>query len=119
MSGECGSSSLSKRRGNNRGSPCEHTCLDLHDGTFECTCREHFALAVDGYSCVKLQQFEARGNYLVSSSNIYTDKKRSLAAAVANSETNSNLAKTNQQQDDENLSRPIQVVVEDEMIQGE
>lgn len=34
--------------------PCEHTCVDLHDGTYECTCFYGFTLAVDGYSCAKL-----------------------------------------------------------------
>lgn len=36
--------------------PCEHICLDLHDGTYECSCFYGFALAVDGYSCARLPQ---------------------------------------------------------------
>lgn len=36
--------------------PCEHICLDLHDGTYECSCFYGFTLAVDGYSCAKLPQ---------------------------------------------------------------
>lgn len=36
------------------GNPCEHICLDLHDGTYECSCFYGFTLAVDGYSCSTL-----------------------------------------------------------------
>lgn len=36
------------------GNPCEHACVDLHDGTYECTCFYGFTLAVDGYSCARL-----------------------------------------------------------------
>lgn len=46
FSGECGK--------NNNSNPCEHICLDLHDGTYECSCFYGFTLAVDGYSCAKL-----------------------------------------------------------------
>lgn len=41
LSGECRSNG-----------PCQHLCFDLHDGTFECACREGFTLADNGYSCV-------------------------------------------------------------------
>ena len=44
--GECGK--------NNNSNPCEHICLDLHDGTYECSCFYGFALAVDGYSCAPI-----------------------------------------------------------------
>lgn len=44
--GECGK--------NNRSNPCEQICLDLHDGTYECSCFYGFTLAVDGYSCAQL-----------------------------------------------------------------
>lgn len=43
--GECGSGNASN--------PCEHLCLDLHDGTYECSCFYGFALALDGYSCAR------------------------------------------------------------------
>ncbi|XP_071439532.1 pikachurin-like [Hetaerina americana] len=33
------------------GSPCEHLCFELHDGTFECDCRTGFVLRHDGYGC--------------------------------------------------------------------
>ena len=33
-------------------SPCQHLCFDLHDGTFECSCKEGFTLSVNGYSCI-------------------------------------------------------------------
>lgn len=46
MPGECGK--------NNNSNPCEHICLDLHDGTYECSCFYGFTLTVDGYSCAKL-----------------------------------------------------------------
>lgn len=45
-SGECGK--------NNNNNPCEHICLDLHDGTYECSCFYGFTLAVDGYSCAHI-----------------------------------------------------------------
>lgn len=35
----------------NEKNPCEQTCFDLHDGTFECGCHQGFLLAQDGYSC--------------------------------------------------------------------
>lgn len=31
--------------------PCEQTCFDLHDGTFECGCHLGYVLSQDGYSC--------------------------------------------------------------------
>ncbi|XP_015907469.1 pikachurin [Parasteatoda tepidariorum] len=34
-------------------SPCQHLCFDLHDGTFECACKEGFTLSVNGYSCIE------------------------------------------------------------------
>lgn len=48
FAGECGM--------NNNSNPCEHICLDLHDGTYECSCFYGFALAVDGYSCASLDR---------------------------------------------------------------
>ncbi|GFQ97486.1 hypothetical protein TNCT_111761 [Trichonephila clavata] len=33
-------------------SPCQHLCFDLHDGTFECACKDGFTLSVNGYSCI-------------------------------------------------------------------
>lgn len=48
FAGECGK--------NNNSNPCEHICLDLHDGTYECSCFYGFALAVDGYSCATLDK---------------------------------------------------------------
>ncbi|KAK9877465.1 hypothetical protein WA026_018573 [Henosepilachna vigintioctopunctata] len=41
--GECG-----------HGSPCEQLCYDLHDGMYECDCREDFILREDGYSCAEV-----------------------------------------------------------------
>ncbi|GAB6029009.1 hypothetical protein CHUAL_004797 [Chamberlinius hualienensis] len=37
--------------------PCEQTCYDLHDGTFECGCRIGYLLAKDGYSCKVASNF--------------------------------------------------------------
>lgn len=31
--------------------PCEQLCFDLHDGTYECSCKEGHTLADNGYSC--------------------------------------------------------------------
>lgn len=47
IAGECGK--------NNNSNPCQHICLDLHDGTYECSCFYGFALAVDGYSCASIE----------------------------------------------------------------
>lgn len=41
--GECGNDT--------HNNPCEHICLDLHDGTYECSCFYGFSLSIDGYSC--------------------------------------------------------------------
>ncbi|XP_023215950.1 pikachurin-like isoform X1 [Centruroides sculpturatus] len=35
-------------------SPCQHFCYDLHDGTYECSCRDGYNLSEDGYSCVEI-----------------------------------------------------------------
>lgn len=34
-----------------RGSPCQQLCYELHDGMYECDCKEGFDLQEDGYSC--------------------------------------------------------------------
>ncbi|KAJ8925428.1 hypothetical protein NQ315_009261, partial [Exocentrus adspersus] len=36
------------------GSPCEQLCYELHDGMYECDCREGFILREDGYSCYEI-----------------------------------------------------------------
>ncbi|XP_044746396.1 pikachurin [Coccinella septempunctata] len=41
--GECG-----------HGSPCEQLCYELHDGMYECDCRQDFVLREDGYSCAEI-----------------------------------------------------------------
>lgn len=33
------------------GSPCEQLCYELHDGMYECDCRDGYELHDDGYSC--------------------------------------------------------------------
>jgi hypothetical protein len=33
--------------------PCQQLCFDLHDGTFECACRDQFFLSENGYSCIR------------------------------------------------------------------
>lgn len=33
-------------------SPCEQLCYELHDGMFECDCKEGYLLSKDGYSCM-------------------------------------------------------------------
>ncbi|CAH0550075.1 unnamed protein product [Brassicogethes aeneus] len=38
----------------NHGSPCEQLCYELHDGMYECDCREGFILREDGYSCYEI-----------------------------------------------------------------
>nr|XP_018904138.1 PREDICTED: pikachurin-like [Bemisia tabaci] len=35
-------------------SPCEQLCYELHDGMFECDCRDGFLLHRNGYSCLQL-----------------------------------------------------------------
>lgn len=36
------------------GSPCEQLCYELHDGMFECDCRDGFELHRNGYSCLEM-----------------------------------------------------------------
>lgn len=38
--------------------PCQHLCFDLHDGTFECACRENYFLSDNGYSCISYDSEE-------------------------------------------------------------
>lgn len=33
------------------GSACEQLCYELHDGMYECDCRQGYELNKDGYSC--------------------------------------------------------------------
>ncbi|XP_056640683.1 pikachurin [Diorhabda sublineata] len=35
-------------------SPCQQLCYELHDGMYECDCREGFILREDGYSCYEI-----------------------------------------------------------------
>ncbi|KAK3917427.1 EGF-containing fibulin-like extracellular matrix protein 2 [Frankliniella fusca] len=35
-----------------RESPCEQLCFELHDGMFECECREGYVLHLNGYGCL-------------------------------------------------------------------
>ncbi|XP_046662292.1 pikachurin [Homalodisca vitripennis] len=37
-----------------RDSPCEQLCYELHDGMFECDCKEGFLLSKNGYGCIEL-----------------------------------------------------------------
>lgn len=48
-------------------SPCQHLCFDLHDGTFECACKEGFTLSVNGYSCIENSKLKERINWINSS----------------------------------------------------
>ncbi|GBM23126.1 hypothetical protein AVEN_150540-1 [Araneus ventricosus] len=41
-------------------SPCQHLCFDLHDGTFECACKDGFTLSVNGYSCIENSKLRDR-----------------------------------------------------------
>lgn len=34
------------------GSPCDQLCYELHDGMFECDCKDGFFLHKNGYSCL-------------------------------------------------------------------
>ncbi|CAG9821107.1 unnamed protein product [Phaedon cochleariae] len=34
--------------------PCEQLCYELHDGMYECDCREGYILREDGYSCYEI-----------------------------------------------------------------
>ncbi|XP_012530210.1 pikachurin [Monomorium pharaonis] len=36
------------------GSPCEQLCYELHDGMYECDCRDGYILHKNGYSCAEL-----------------------------------------------------------------
>ncbi|XP_076268122.1 EGF like, fibronectin type III and laminin G domains protein pikachurin [Rhynchophorus ferrugineus] len=36
------------------GSPCEQICFELHDGMYECDCKDGFILGADGYSCAEM-----------------------------------------------------------------
>ncbi|XP_050295115.1 pikachurin [Anthonomus grandis grandis] len=47
----------------NHGSPCEQICFELHDGMYECDCRDGFILRADGYSCADM-------NFTVSTQSI-------------------------------------------------
>lgn len=33
------------------GSPCEQLCYELHDGMYECDCKDGYILHKNGYSC--------------------------------------------------------------------
>ncbi|XP_034245110.1 pikachurin [Thrips palmi] len=35
-----------------RESPCEQLCFELHDGMFECECRDGYVLHLNGYGCL-------------------------------------------------------------------
>ncbi|XP_052124625.1 uncharacterized protein LOC127749646 [Frankliniella occidentalis] len=39
-----------------RESPCEQLCFELHDGMFECECREGYVLHLNGYGCLDPEQ---------------------------------------------------------------
>lgn len=41
------------------GSPCEQLCYELHDGMYECDCRDGHILHKNGYSCVELNSTSA------------------------------------------------------------
>lgn len=51
FSGRCG-----------RGSPCEQLCYELHDGMYECDCKDGYILHKNGYSCAG--EFTLKDNYL-------------------------------------------------------
>uniref|UniRef100_A0A6P3DAI4 pikachurin n=1 Tax=Bombus terrestris TaxID=30195 RepID=A0A6P3DAI4_BOMTE len=36
------------------GSPCEQLCYELHDGMYECDCKDGYILHKNGYSCAEL-----------------------------------------------------------------
>lgn len=76
MAGECG-------KNNSNNNPCEHICLDSHDGTYECSCFYGFTLAVDGYSCAPLpapsSTTAARNDKISGANNSALDDKRKLA----------------------------------------
>lgn len=36
------------------GSPCEQLCYELHDGMYECVCKDGYILHKNGYSCAEL-----------------------------------------------------------------
>ncbi|KAF0312615.1 Pikachurin [Amphibalanus amphitrite] len=40
-----------KRGTCSHGSACDHTCFNLHDGTYECDCRPGYVLNDNGYTC--------------------------------------------------------------------
>lgn len=57
--------------------------MDLHDGTYECSCFYGFALAVDGYSCTKhAVQSSTRNKTIVRVNNKTTKKSKTLNGEI-------------------------------------
>ncbi|XP_053985558.1 pikachurin-like [Hylaeus volcanicus] len=59
------------------GSPCEQLCYELHDGMYECDCRDGYILHKNGYSCAEL-----------NSTSPSTSELGELIADVENDELN-------------------------------
>ncbi|KAJ8673433.1 hypothetical protein QAD02_004695, partial [Eretmocerus hayati] len=58
------------------GSPCEQLCYELHDGMYECDCRDGYILHKNGYSCAELNATSAptdEGSAMGQISNIIND----------------------------------------------
>ena len=47
---------------------CQHFCYDLHDGTFECACKEGYTLSDNGYSCIE--------NHLLEEQQLLSDSAK-------------------------------------------
>lgn len=76
--------------------------MDLHDGTYECSCFAGFTLAVDGYSCTARRPGEPPGG---SSQPAKSNKTAPKEAEMANSIRRRSSSNEKQQQDDDDRQR--------------
>jgi len=55
---------------------CQMLCYDLHDGTFECACKEGYTLSDNGYSCIENHLLEEQ--QLLSNSVKQSDRNQTI-----------------------------------------
>uniref|UniRef100_A0ABD2X622 Pikachurin n=1 Tax=Trichogramma kaykai TaxID=54128 RepID=A0ABD2X622_9HYME len=60
-----------------RGSPCEQLCYELHDGMYECDCKDGFVLHKNGYSCDELNSTSGATSEMSELSDIGDDNSDS------------------------------------------
>lgn len=62
--------------------PCQQLCFDLHDGTFECACKQFYTLADNGYSCIGEYSYTSSCHITSSFSPLINDDVHSLKSKV-------------------------------------